>query len=65
MTFCLSSGGPALSVSAHRRRGAGTTEVRLHLEGSRRDSPCSEDFGRYEYDERSILPALYPPEGVA
>ena len=66
LTFCLSERGPALSVSAHRRREAGTTEVRLRLEGSRRrDSPCSEDFDRYEYDERSVIPALFPPEGVA
>ncbi len=65
LTFCLSPRGPALFVSAHRRRGARTTEVRLRLEGSRRDSPCAEDFDRYEYHERSILPALFPPEGVA
>jgi len=66
LTFCLSARGPALSVSAYRRREAGTTEVRLRLEGiRRRDSPCSEDFDRYEYDERSVIPALFPPEGVA
>ena len=65
LTFCLSPRGPALSVSANRRRGAETTEVRLRLEGSRpRDSPCSEDYGRYEYDDRSVIPALFPPEGV-
>jgi hypothetical protein len=54
-----------LLVSAHRRRGAETTDVRLRLEGSRRDSPCSDDHARYAYDERSVLPALFPPEGVA
>jgi hypothetical protein len=64
LTFCLSSRGPALSVSAYRRRGVRTTEVRLRLEGSRRDSPCSGDYDRYEYDERSVIPALFPPEGV-
>jgi hypothetical protein len=66
LTFCLSDRRPALSVSAYRRSEAGTTEVRLRLEGSRRrDSPCSEDFDRYEYDEHSVIPALFPPEGVA
>lgn len=66
LTFCLSPRGPALSVTAHRLRGAGTTEIRLRLDGSRsRDSPCSEDYDRYEYDERSVIPALFPPEGVA
>ena len=65
LTFCLSPRGPALFVSAHRRGEAQTTEVRLRLEGSSRDSPCAEDFDRYEYHERSILPALFPPEGVA
>jgi hypothetical protein len=35
------------------------------LEGSRRDSPCSDDHDRYAYYERSVLPALFPPEGVA
>lgn len=65
LTFCLSPRGPALSVSAYRRRGAGTTEVRLRLEGSRRDSPCSDDHDRYRYDERSVIPALFPPAGVA
>ena len=65
LTFCLSPRGPALSVSANRRRGAETTEVRLRLEGSRpRDSPCSEDYDRNEYDDRSVIPALFPPEGV-
>ena len=65
LIFCLSPRGPSLSVSAYRRRGAGTTEVRLLLEGSRRrDSPCSEDYHRHEYDERSVIPALFPPEGV-
>lgn len=65
LIFCFSSRGPALSVSAYRRRGAQTTEVRLRLDGSRqRDSPCSEDYHRYEYDERSVIPALFPPEGV-
>jgi hypothetical protein len=65
LTFCLSDRGPALSVSAHRRREARTTEVRLRLDGSRRrDSPCSEDFDLYEYEERSVIPALFPPEGV-
>jgi hypothetical protein len=65
LTFCLSPRGPALLVSAHRRRGAQTTDVRLRLEGSRRDSPCSDDHYRYAYEERSVLPALFPPEGVA
>jgi hypothetical protein len=67
LTFCISPRGPALSVSAYRRREAGTTEVRLRLESSssRRDSPCSDDYGRYVYDERSVIPALFPPEGVA
>jgi len=64
LTFCLSARGPALSIGAHRRRGTGTTEVRLRLEGSRRDSPCSEDYDRYEYHKRSVVPALFPPEGV-
>jgi len=65
LTFCLSPRGPSLSVSAYRRRGAGTTEVRLRLDGSRRrDSPCSEDYHRHEYDDRSVIPALFPPEGV-
>ena len=65
LMFCLSSRGPSLSVSAYRRRGAGTTEVRLRLDGSRRrDSPCSEDYHRHEYDDRSVIPALFPPEGV-
>ena len=64
LTFCLSPRGPSLFVSAYRR-GARTTEVRLHLDGSRRrDSPCSEDYDRQEYDERSVIPALFPPEGV-
>jgi hypothetical protein len=35
------------------------------LEGSRRDSPCSRDYDRYKYDERSVIPALFPPEGAA
>jgi hypothetical protein len=65
LTFCLSPRGPALLVSAYRRREAGTTEVRLRLEGSRRDSPCSDDHDCYAYDERAVLPALFPPEGVA
>ena len=65
LTFCLSSRGPALFVSAYRRRAAGTTEVRVRLESSRRDSPCSDDYGRYVYEERSVIPALFPPEGVA
>ena len=65
LTFFLSPRGPALLVSAYRRREAGTTEVRLRLEGSRRDSPCSDDHDCYAYDERSVLPALFPPEGVA
>ncbi len=67
LTFCLSPRGLALFVSAYRRREAGTTEVRLRLESSsfRRDSPCSDDYDRYGYAERSILPALFPPEGVA
>ncbi len=65
LIFCLSPRSPALSVSAYRRRGAQATAVRLRLEGSRRDSPCSEDYHRYEYDERSVIPALFPPEGVA
>ncbi len=65
LTFCLSPRGPALLVSAYRRRQMGTTEVRLRLEGSRRDSPCSEDHDRYEYYDRSVVPALFPPEGVA
>ena len=65
LTLCLSPRGPALFVSAYRRRKAGTTEVRLRLESSRRDSPCSDDHDRYRYDERSVLPALFPPEGVA
>ena len=65
LTFCLSPRGPALLVSAYRRREAGTTEVRLRLEGSRRDSPCSDDHDCYAYDERSVLPELFPPEGVA
>ena len=65
LTFCLSPRGPSLSVSACRRRGAETTEVRLRLDGSRRrDSPCSEDYHRHEYDDRSVIPALFPPEGV-
>ena len=65
LIFCLSPRGPALSVSAYRRREAETTEVRLRLEGSRRDSPCSRDYDRYEYDKRSVIPALFPPEGAA
>jgi len=66
LTFCLSERGPALTVSAHRRSEALATEVRLRLDGSRRrDSPCSEEFDLYEYDERSVIPALFPPEGVA
>lgn len=65
LTFCLSPRGPALSVSAYRRREAGTTEVRLRLEGSRRDSLCSDDYARYRYEDRSVIPALFPPEGVA
>ena len=64
LIFCLSPRGPALSVGAYRRRGAGATEVRLRLEGSRRDSPCSDYHDRYEYYERSVIPALFPPEGV-
>ena len=65
LTFCLSPRGPSLSVSAYRRRGAGTTEVRLRLDGSRRrDSPCSEDYHRHEYHDRSVIPALFPLEGV-
>ena len=65
LMFCLSPRGPSLSVSAQRRRGARTTEVRLRLYGSRRrDSPCSEDYHRHEYDDRSVIPALLPPEGV-
>jgi len=65
LMFCLSSRGPALSVSAYRRREAQTTEVRLRLDGSRRrDSPCSEDYDRHEYDDRSVIPALFLPEGV-
>ena len=65
LTFCLSPRGPSLSIGAYRRRGAGTTEVRLRLDGSRRhDSPCSEDYHRHEYDDRSVIPALFPPEGV-
>jgi hypothetical protein len=65
LTFCLSPRGPALLVCAYRRCEAGTTEVRLRLEGSRRDSPCSDDQDCYAYDERSVLPALFLPEGVA
>jgi hypothetical protein len=65
LTFCLSPRGPALLVCAYRRCEAGTTEVRPRLEGSRRDSPCSDDQDCYAYDERSVLPALFPPEGVA
>lgn len=65
LTFCLSPRGPALSVAAYRRGGTGTTEVRLRLEGSRGDSPCSDDHDRYRYDDRSVIPALFPPEGVA
>ncbi len=65
LTFCLSPRGPSLSVSAYRRRGVGTMEVRLRLEGSRRDSPCSDDHDSYRYDDRSVIPALFPPEGVA
>jgi hypothetical protein len=64
LIFCLSPRGPALFVNAYRRREAETTEVRLRLEGSRRDSPCSDDHYRYEYEERSVIPALFPPEGV-
>ena len=64
LMFCLSSRGPALSVSAYRRE-AQTTEVRLRLDGSRRhDSPCSEDYHRHEYGDRSVIPALFPPEEV-
>lgn len=66
LTFCLSPRGPALSVNAYRRRGARTTEVRMRLDGSRRrGSPCSEERDRYPYDDRSVVPALFPPEGVA
>jgi hypothetical protein len=66
LTFCLSERGPALTVSAHRRSESLATEVRLRLDGSRRrDSPCSEEFDLHEYDERSVIPALFPPEGVA
>lgn len=65
LTFCLSPRGPALSVGAYRRGGTGTTEVRLRLDGSRRrDSPCSEDHHRHEYHDRSVVPALFPPEGA-
>ena len=65
LTFCLSPRGPSLSIGAYRRRGAGTTEVRLRLDGSRRhDSPCSEDYHRHEYGDRSVIPALFPPEEV-
>ena len=63
LMFCLSPHGPALSVSAYRREAR--TEVRLRLDGfRRRDSPCSEDYDRHEYDDRSVIPALFPPEGV-
>ncbi len=65
LVFCLSPRGPALTVGAYRRGGAGTTEVRLSLEGPRRHSPCSEDHDRHRYEGRSVVPALFPPEGVA
>ena len=54
-----------MTVGAYRRGGAGTTEVRLNLEGPRRDSPCSDDHERPRYEGRSVMPALFPPEGVA
>ncbi len=65
LVFCLSPRGPALTVGAYRRGGAGTTEVRLSLEGPRLHSPCSDDHDRHGYEGRSVIPALFPPEGAA
>ena len=65
LVFCLSERGPALFVSCHLRREVGRTEVRIRLESSRRDSPCSDEYERYDYHERSVILALFAPEGIA
>ncbi|MGI9050687.1 MAG: hypothetical protein ACR2GU_15150 [Rubrobacteraceae bacterium] len=65
LIFCLSQRGPSLLVSCYPRRKSSLTEIRIRLEGSSgRDSTCSEEYGRFEDYRRSVIPALYPSEGM-